>query len=61
MKTLFCFQILFEEVTDTLIPDIAGISKIRLLIHLQNLILPKIKQLSCSPSQPAPNPEKNKN
>lgn len=46
---MFCLEILLEEVTHILIPDAAGFSKIRLLIHLLNVILPKIKQLSCPP------------
>lgn len=46
---MFRLEILLEEVTHILIPDVAGFSKIRLLIHLLNVTLPKIKQLSCPP------------
>lgn len=48
---MFRLEILLEEVTHILIPDVAGFSKIRLLIHLLNVTLPKIKQLSCPPPQ----------
>lgn len=47
MKTVFCLEILLQEVTHILISDVAGFSKIRLLIHLLNVSLPEIKQLSC--------------
>lgn len=46
MKTVFCPEILLQEVSHILISDVAGFSKIRLLIHLLNATLLKIKQLS---------------
>lgn len=39
MKTVFCLEILLEEVTRISIPDVAGFSKVRLLIHLLNVTL----------------------
>ena len=42
-KSVLLLQGLFAEVTHLLISDVAGLSKIRLLIHPLNVTLPEMK------------------
>lgn len=42
-KSVLLPQVLFAEITHLLIPDVAGLSKIRLLIHPLNVTPPEMK------------------